>query len=226
MSDLQRDHRRIRDLLGPYVLGALSPKEEREVEEHLPHCDICQEEERDLREAHEYMSDLANVAGNPPQELKQNITSDLNKRKPRVAWLVTAAASLFLLITLAVAYSSGFFSPTATAASLKPTQLAPGATGDLQVAHSDTNIRAKLEVRDMPQLHENEYYELWFGKENGRVSAGTFTVDEKGHCTLETNVPARTVGNYERVGITLEKFPKEPSMDDARVVLGGDLGGV
>ena len=85
-------------------------------------------------------------------------------------------------------------------------------------------MSAKLEVRDMPRLHENEYYELWFGKESGRVSAGTFTVDEDGRCTLETNVPARTLGGYERVGITLEKFPEEPRMDDARVVLGGGLG--
>jgi hypothetical protein len=30
-----REHPEIRDLLGPYVMGALGPEEDREVEEHL-----------------------------------------------------------------------------------------------------------------------------------------------------------------------------------------------
>jgi len=48
-------------------------------------------------------------------------------------------------------------------------------------------------------------------------------VDESARVTLSMNVPAEAAGGYERVGITLEKFPKEPRMQDARVVLGGEL---
>ena len=36
-------------------------------------------------------------------------------------------------------------------------------------------------------------------------------------------VPAETLGDYQRVGITRERFPVEPHMDDAKVVLGGEL---
>jgi hypothetical protein len=36
-------------------------------------------------------------------------------------------------------------------------------------------------------------------------------------------VPAETIGDYQRVGITRERFPAEPRMDDARVVLSGEL---
>jgi hypothetical protein len=32
-------------------------------------------------------------------------------------------------------------------------------------------------------------------------------------------------GDYQRAGITLERFPEEPSIEDARVVLRGDLQG-
>ena len=75
----------------------------------------------------------------------------------------------------------------------------------------------------MPPLGEGEYYELWFGKDNGRVSAGTFTVNDEGRVTCYMTVPAETIGDYQRVGITRERFPAEPRMDDARVVLSGEL---
>jgi Anti-sigma-K factor rskA len=77
-------------------------------------------------------------------------------------------------------------------------------------------------VWDLPKPHDNEYYELWFGNRNGRMSAGTFTVDEDGRTTLSMSVPGEP-SDYDQVGITLEKFPREPRISSARVVLGGKL---
>lgn len=221
MNDL--DHRRTRDLLGPYVLGNLAPEEELEVANHLNTCPRCREEERDLRQAHEYMSDLAGVFESPPPELKSRAAHGMPRRRPRWAALSAVAAVLFVLAGLAAAYTTGLFSQEATTASLKPTQLAPGASGELRVNSDDPNVRAQLEVSDLPRLQKDEYYELWFGKGEGRVSAGTFTVDEEGRGTVYMSVPSETIGDYERVGITLEKFPQEPRMDSAKVVLGGEL---
>jgi hypothetical protein len=76
----------------------------------------------------------------------------------------------------------------------------------------------------MPNCKKDEYYELWFGEEGGRVSAGTFKVDERGQGTLQMSVPEEA-GNYGQVGITLEEFPEEPRMDSAKPVLTGELEG-
>lgn len=220
MNDL--DHRRARDLLGPYVLGNLTPGEEREVAGHLNDCPRCREEERDLRQAHEYMSDLAEIFESPPPELKSRAAHGMPRRRPRWTALAAVAAVLLVFAGLATAYTTGLFSQPTTA-SLEPTQLAPGASGELRVDSAEPNVRAQLEVSDLPRLQRGEYYELWFGKGEGRVSAGTFTVDEEGDGTVYMSVPSETIGDYERVGITLEKFPDEPRMDAAKVVLGGEL---
>jgi hypothetical protein len=54
------------------------------------------------------------------------------------------------------------------------------------------------------------------------VSAGTFTVDREGRCWLSASVPALD-GCYQRVGVTLEKFPEEPRMSFVEVALRGKL---
>ena len=226
------EHPETRNLLGPYVMGALDPQEERAVEEHLDGCEACREETRELRLAHERLADLADATRTPPHELKGRVVADMPGRTPgvptpgrRIPPWAAVAAVLCAIAVLGVLFSSGLsdlFAPE-VATTLRPTPLAPGAGGELRIERSSANTRAELEVWDLPPLEEGEYYELWFGKGEGRVSAGTFTVGEEGRVTCQMTVPAETVGDYERVGITRERFPVEPRMDSARVVLGGEL---
>lgn len=217
------EHRRVLDLLGPYVQDSLESEEEQEVRDHLRRCEACQSEERDLREVHEELSDFANLTEAPPPDLKTRVTVGLPRRGPRIPFFAAAAAILVVLAFLALLYVPGFFGQdTVAAATLEATDLAPQAGGELRVKVSDPNAQATLEVWDLPRTGRNEYYELWFGNGEGRISAGTFTVDAEGQGTLDMAAPER-VGDYQRVGITLEKFPKEPSMDSAKVVLGGEL---
>ena len=217
------EHLEVRDLLGPYVMGALGPEQEREVEEHLEECALCTEEVRDLRLAHERLADLANAVETPPPELKNRVLTAMPRRETRRVPLVAAAALLCVLVVLGVLYSSGFFGGGQVAsATLEPTDLAPRAGGELQVQEDDPNAQAELEVWGLPRPGPNEYYELWFGEEGGRVSAGTFTVDARGRETLYMSVPERASG-YQQVGITLEKFPREPRMSAAKAVLTGEL---
>lgn len=224
------EHPETRNLLGPYVMGALGTQEERMVEDHLAGCENCREEERDLRLAHEHLADLAYVTEAPPPELKNRVDTrmphETPRREPRRVppWAAVAAA-LCVLALLGVVFASGvsgLFAPE-TATTLRPTELAPGAGGELRIESSSANTQAELEAWDLPPLGEGEYYELWFGKDNGRVSAGTFTVNDEGRVTCYMTVPAETIGDYQRVGITRERFPAEPRMDDARVVLSGEL---
>jgi Anti-sigma-K factor rskA/Putative zinc-finger len=217
------EHLEVKDLLGPYVMGALEPEEERKVEEHLERCASCREEAQDLRLAHERLVDLANTTVTPPPELKNRVLTGMPRRETRRVPLVAAAAVLLVLAVLGVMYSSGFFGRDEIAsANLKPTDLAPRAGGELQVREDDPNAQAELEVWGLPRPGKDEYYELWFGQEGGRISAGTFTVDEQGRETLYMSVPAEA-SDYEQVGITLEKFPREPRMRSAKAVLIGEL---
>ena len=217
------EHLEVRDLLGPYVMGALGPEEEREVERHLEECAPCREEGSYLRVAHERLADLANATETPPQELKSRVLRGMPRRETRRVSLAAAAAVLCVLAVLGVLYSSGFFGQDEVAqATLKPTDFAPGAGGELQVREDNPNAQAELEVWGLPRPGRDEYYELWFGEAGGRVSAGTFTVDARGRETLYMSVP-REASGYQQVGITLEKFPREPRMNSAKVVLGGEL---
>ena len=219
------EHPRIRDLLGPYVLGALEPEEEREVEDHLEGCARCRQEMQDLRLAHERLTDLAGVTQTPPSELNERVMDAMPRRERRRVPLafVAAAAVLCVLAVLVGLYSSTILGRDAIAsATLKPTDLAPRAGGELRVREVDPNAQAELEVWGLPRPGKDEYYELWFGTEEGRMSAGTFTVDADGRDTVYMSVPGE-VGEYNRVGITLERFPREPRMSSAKVVLGGEL---
>ena len=217
------EHARIRDLLGPYVAGILEPEEEREVEEHLEGCSRCTEEALDLRLAHERLTDLAGLTQTPPPGLKERVMDGMPRRETRRVPLATAAAVLLLLAVVGVLYASGIFGREAIASAiLVPTDLAPRAGGELSVRKDDPNAQAELEVWGLPRPGEHEYYELWFGTEEGRMSAGTFTVDADGGDTVYMSVP-EDVREYNRVGITLEKFPREPRLSSAKVVLGGEL---
>ncbi len=220
------EHREARDLLGPYVMGSLDPREEREVGDHLQGCAACEEEARNLRQAHEAMLNLTETAEAPP-ELKERVVaampSDGVRRRVLPSWVPAIAAALLMVAVVGGAFFSGLLGREAVAAAdLEPTKLAPRADGELRLRERDPNAQAELEVWGLPRPGPNEYYELWFGERGGRVSAGTFTVDSEGRGTLQMSVPER-VGDYEKVGITLEKFPEEPRMSSARVVLGGEL---
>jgi len=216
-------HSELRDLLGPYVMGSLESEERRWVEEHLGGCPECADEVRHLRLAHERLTDLASATETPPLDLKSRVMEEAPRREVRRVPLLAAAAVLFALAVLGVLYSAGFFAPDEVAsADLEATELAPGAGGELRVREENPNAQAELEVWGLPRPEPDQYYELWFGEEAGRVSAGTFTVDEGGRETIYMSVPEDASG-YGQVGITLEEFPEEPRMSAAKAVLTGEL---
>ncbi|CAA9438903.1 MAG: hypothetical protein AVDCRST_MAG78-2266 [uncultured Rubrobacteraceae bacterium] len=241
-GDPREEHAWTRELLGPYVIGALDPKEERAVERHLTGCAACRNEERGLRETHERLAGASIAASSAPPDLKARVLGALPQRggsqvttsggmvrsargtSPVVRTVAVAAAAILLPAVLVVAYAMGLFDRSEATASLAPTELAPGAGGELEVWGSGSNLEANLEVWGLPETGPDEYYELWFGKEGGRVSAGTFAVDDRGRGELSALCP-EMAGGYQRAGITLEQFPEEPRMDSARVVLRGDLQG-
>ncbi len=216
------------DVLGPYVLGALDPEEEKAVERHLETCAACRDEERGLRETHQRLAGASIASSSVPPDLKARVFDALPLRdgggtsRGSLRGMLAAAVVLLLFGVAAVAYSAGLFDRTAEAAALAPTDLAPGAGGKIELRGAGSDTRASMEAWGLPETGPNEYYELWLGREGGRVSAGTFTVDGGGRGEVSALCP-EVVGGYERAGITLERFPEEPRMDSATVVLRGDL---
>ena len=234
----REDHAWAWEMLGPYVLGTLDPEEERTVEQHLAGCAACRDEERGLRETHERLAGASIAAASAPPDLKARVlgalpqrggsqvtTSSGSARSVRGTSPLRRAVAVAMLLVpavLVVAYVTGLFDRSEVTASLAPTELAPGAGGELEVQGSGSNLEASLEVWGLPETGPDEYYELWLGKEGGRVSAGTFVVDDRGRGELSALCP-EVAGGYQRAGITLEQFPEEPRIDSARVVLRGDL---
>ncbi|HZY57008.1 MAG TPA: anti-sigma factor, partial [Rubrobacteraceae bacterium] len=107
-------------------------------------------------------------------------------------------------------------------ATLTPTEPASRAGGELEVQGSGPNVGANLKVWGLSQPGPNGYYGLWFSKDGGRVSAGTFTVNPDGQGAISGSVP-QLDGDYQRVDITLEELAEEPRSDSAKVVLSGRL---
>ena len=82
MGDLpMSEHLEVRDLLGPYVMGALEPEEERRVEEHLESCAPCGEEVRELSIAHERLVDLAHAGLRTKYESAPTLCTLVRRRR-------------------------------------------------------------------------------------------------------------------------------------------------
>jgi hypothetical protein len=92
------------------------------------------------------LTDLANATETLPQELKSRVLTAMPRREARRVCLLAATAVLCVLAALGVFYSSGFFGRDEVAsATLEPTDLAPGAGGELRGQKEDPNVRAELE---------------------------------------------------------------------------------
>jgi len=89
------EHLGTRNLLGPYVMGALEPREEREVKDHLEMCAGCREEAHELRIAHERLLDLAHATEAPPRGLEERIATGIPRREARrvPAWTAAVAGA-------------------------------------------------------------------------------------------------------------------------------------
>ena len=176
-GDPREEHARARELLGPYVLGALDPEEERTLERHLTGCAACRDEERGLRETHERLDGASVAASAAPSDLKARVLDALPQRGGETTsigtagdirrawsakWVAAVAAVVFLFFALAaVTYSLGLFDRTTETAILAPTELAPEAGGEVSIRGSGPNREANLEVWGLPKTRPNEYYQLW-----------------------------------------------------------------
>src|SRR5215217_1205243 len=210
-----------RELLGPYVLGELSIEEVRELERHLPECFECQENLDDVRWAHQQLREMSAVS--PAPELKDRVLSKVpthpsaSQRRWKT-WIPAAALGLAAILgaVLFIAISGGSGAVT----SLASTDLAPGAAGEILLAQAGgENVRVELEVWGLPELGEEEYYELWFVEDDEHMSGGTFRAKPEGSTVIDLTAPANIL-SYPVVDITRESDDGDPRPSEDKLLVG------
>jgi len=209
---------RFGDLLGPYVLGELTPEEERELERHLEECSSCWDELRVIWGIHNTLREAA--AGEPPPELRALTLARAkgeSSARSRLRWTVwvPVAAALMVAAVLGFGFLRSIVDDQSGGVALTATTLAPRAGGEVRGEVVGENLQVELEVWCMPELRENEYYEMWYYAEDGsRISCGTFRTGPEGRTTVNLTAPA-SARSYPEIEIT-----REP--DDGNPVANGD----
>ena len=214
---------RFEELLGSYLLGELTVDEERELKRHLEGCPGCRSELNRVRESHDHLRKLA--ASKPPPELKarvlEQVRGELPARSSGGWWFRgLAAAALLVVAVLGIGLLQVLTDDSSTGVPLAATTLAPDAGGEVQVERVGQNFRVDLEVWGMPELKEEEYYEMWYyAEDDGRISCGTFRVGPDGRTTIKLSAPA-TARDYPEIEVTREPDDGNPEASGKAVLEG------
>jgi anti-sigma-K factor RskA len=214
---------RFEELLGSYLLGELTVDEERELERHLEGCSGCRSELNRVLQSHDHLRKLA--ASKPPPELKVRVLEQVRGEPPARSsggWWFRglAAAALLVVAVLGIGLLQDLTDDSSTGVPLTATALAPEAGGEVQVQRVGQNIRVDLEVWGMPDLKEEEYYEMWYyADDGGRISCGTFRVGSEGRTTVKLSAPA-TAGDYPEIEVTREPDDGNPEASGKAVLEG------
>jgi anti-sigma-K factor RskA len=219
---------RFSGLLGPYVLGDLTADEKNELEHHLEGCPECRNELENIRHTHEILRKEAATV--PPPELKDRVlaqaTGEISERS-RSRWrlLVPVAAALLVVVVFGVGLLLAFLNNASAGLPLTATALAPEASGVVRGEPAGENIRIELEVRGLPELGEDEYYEMWYYTEDedggGRISCGAFRTAPEGQTTVDFTTPLNA-REYPKIEVTREPDDGDP-VSSGEAVLEGDL---
>jgi anti-sigma-K factor RskA len=225
------------ELLGPYLLGELSVEEERELERHLVECPGCRRELDHARQAHDLLRQLA--TNELPPALKGKLLAQAKSEIPgssRMLYWASAAAVLLIVAVVGAGLLQTITDDSLSRVPLAATALAPDASGQVRVEEVGENLQVKLEVRGMPELQKNQYYEMWYYAENGerntaedddpnnaedggRISCGTFRVGPEGRTTVNLTAPASS-RHYPEIEITREPDDGDPGSSGEEVLEG------
>lgn len=214
---------RFEELLGPYLLHQLTAEEERELEDHLAGCPGCRNELDRMRQTHALLRGLA--ASGPPADLKSRTMARARggtTARPGVRWKlwVPAAAALLLVAILGVGILRASIGDSSPAVPLDATALAPGASGELRGEKVGENIQFELDVQGLPELRKDEYYEMWYAKENGeRISCGTFRARPAGKTTVNLTAPVNAAA-YPIIEVTREPDDGDPGTSGKNILVG------
>jgi anti-sigma-K factor RskA len=213
---------RFEELLGPYLLGDLSVEEEHELERHLEGCSGCRGELARARQTHGLLLELA--AGGPPPALKDRVLARARGEIParsRVGWrLWVPAAALLTIAVLGAGLLWAFTQESSEGIPLTATVAASHGGGEVSGEVDRGNLQIELVVWDLPELRKDEYYELWYAKEDdGRISCGTFRAQPGGQTRVNLTAPVGAT-SYPKIEVTREPDDGNPDSSGEKVLVG------
>ena len=213
---------RFEELLGPYLLGELSVEEERELERHLEGCSGCRDELALARQTHDLLREL--TTGGPPQELKARVLERTRGEIPatsRGRWrLWVPAAALLAIAVLGAGLLWALTEDSSEGIPMTTTAPASEGGGEVSGEISGGNLQIELVVWGLPELRKDEYYELWYAKEDGgRISCGTFRAQPGDQTTVNLTAPANAV-SYPEIEVTREPDDGDPGSSGEKVLVG------
>jgi anti-sigma-K factor RskA len=213
---------RFEGLLASYLLGELSVEEERELERHLEECPECRHELDQARQSHDRLRQLATYE--PPTELEERMLAQVRGEMPARSsggWrLWVPAAALVVVVVLGIGILRAILGDSPNAVPLTSTAVASEAGGQVRIEKEGENFQVELEVWKMPDLEEDEYYEMWYYAEDGdRISCGTFRTEPEGRTTVNLTAPA-TARDYPEIEITREPDDGNPETSGQEVLEG------
>ena len=166
------DHNRWSDDLAAYLLGALEPREAKELERHLEGCDRCRKELRWLQPAVNVLPETVERRQPPPQ-LREALIAEVREEAPREpakakrSWFLRPAvgfAVLALLVAGVVGYEVGRDDGDGGASTI--VRQVDGMT----VKMIQEGDGGKLELAGVQQLPPGKVLEAWVERE-GEVEA-------------------------------------------------------
>jgi anti-sigma-K factor RskA len=233
-------NRHVTDHIPAYALDSLDEAEARYIQAHLERCEICMAE---LVEYRQLVGNLAFAAPqfDPPPALKTKLmdrikprleTSDqtdapeswwgrLNNKLPQLspAWGFAAVAIILVLaisnVLLWQQVNRSQPPPPLRVIGLQGGDAAPQATGMIVV--SVDGEHGTLVVDHLPQLREDQEYQLWLIQDGERTSGALFSVGEDGYGSVWVGSPEPLI-EYSRFGVTIEPKGGSPGPTGANVL--------
>jgi Anti-sigma-K factor rskA/Putative zinc-finger len=232
-----------RELLGAYALDAVTRDEEIALSAHLEECDSCRGEVAKLRFVVNTLP-LAVEEMEPPASLRSSILAaieqepkvqqapatlppasapppviNLAERRSRRQWLPWAAAAALLVLSI------GLFGwnlslrdddePESQTIALQPTSA--DITGTAEATYFEDEGVILLTMQDMPELPDDQVYQLWLIGEGDPVPSGVFTAEQ------DEFAVAGNPAEYPTVAITVEPGPLGVTAPTTQPILTGEF---
>jgi anti-sigma-K factor RskA len=199
-----------RDLIGPYVLGALEPDEFEEMTKHLAECDRCAAERRRLATLPTLLdsAQAEDTIATPSPQLEDAVLDRFVKERARAArpagrWSrfaipAAAAAAVLIAVVLALVLPGGGDSAYARA---ELWSMSGRVLGSASVAEVAGGTHVKLHATHLP-VSQGSVYELWCVRTDGRwINGGSFKARADGSAAAELTAAVRP-GEYHVVVVT------------------------
>jgi hypothetical protein len=142
--------------------------------------------------------------------------SRLRRRASLVGAAAVGAAAVVAAVVLTVAAVGRDGPSSELSATLRPTELAPGAGGRATFTRTDSGWRIDLDATGLPRLADGRFYQAWLRDDAGvLVAIGTF--NEAHDVVLWSGV---SPDDFSTITVTEERADGDPGSSGRRVLVG------